>query len=322
MTETEQASQYPPGWWIVALSREVHSQKPLGIKRFGKNLVFWRSEGNKVHALDDLCPHRSVKLSLGRVRDNCLECPFHGFRFSPDGNCALIPETGKPAPGIAVPSYAVEERDGYIWLWWPGSNGQTGRVGEPALFEEVTAQTMSWWDDAVDQGCHATRAIENQLDTAHLAFVHATTIGRGSNPKERKRVVAKEMEIKIELGNVPEAIPYIRLCLPNYWINVIHPRFMATIAFAPVDEGRVRLYMRTYQRFIVFPIIGRLITWVLNVVNRVILNQDTRVVESHPVGTAFAGLEMKEQLVGSDLAIREFRKWWANELQKASSKEE
>lgn len=310
MVEKTQLSRYPTGWWIVATSAEIYADKQLGLKRFGQDFVFWRSQDGKLHALQDLCPHRSVKLSLGRVRDNCIECPFHGFRFAPTGECTWIPETGKAAPGIRVKSYAVREWDGFVWLWWSNSQGDEIGTTEPSTFEEISEYSWSSWDYAMDQTCHVTRAIENQLDTAHLPFVHATTIGRGSNPRERNRVVTSTREIKIDLGKVPDKVPYIRFSLPNYWINVIHPMFMATLAFAPVDDGHVRLYLRTYQRFLLFPFLGKILTWALHGFNKVVLNQDKRVVESHPGGSSLEQAGRGEKLVGSDLAIREFRKRW------------
>lgn len=45
----------------------------------------------------DSCPHRSASLSLGDVVEDCITCPFHGFRFDPTGGCSLVPETGRAA---------------------------------------------------------------------------------------------------------------------------------------------------------------------------------------------------------------------------------
>lgn len=38
--------------------------------------------GEQVHAISDVCPHRGASLSEGIVRDGCVTCPSHLWRFS------------------------------------------------------------------------------------------------------------------------------------------------------------------------------------------------------------------------------------------------
>lgn len=38
--------------------------------------------GAQVHAISDVCPHRGASLSEGLVRDGCVTCPSHLWRFS------------------------------------------------------------------------------------------------------------------------------------------------------------------------------------------------------------------------------------------------
>src|SRR6185436_9576523 len=42
--------------------------------------------------LREICPHRGVPLSAGRILANeTVECPYHGWRFRKSGSCAKIP---------------------------------------------------------------------------------------------------------------------------------------------------------------------------------------------------------------------------------------
>jgi len=41
----------------------------------------WRDGQGRVACAIDLCPHRGVALSAGKVTGDCVECPFHGFRY-------------------------------------------------------------------------------------------------------------------------------------------------------------------------------------------------------------------------------------------------
>lgn len=46
--------------------------------------------------LDAYCPHLGANMGEGgRVVDDCLECPFHNWRFRGDGECHTISYTDK-----------------------------------------------------------------------------------------------------------------------------------------------------------------------------------------------------------------------------------
>ena len=38
--------------------------------------------GDQVHAITDVCPHNGASLSEGVLRDGCVTCPSHLWRFS------------------------------------------------------------------------------------------------------------------------------------------------------------------------------------------------------------------------------------------------
>ncbi len=73
-------------------------------------------------ALRDICPHRGVPLSAGKVMpEGAVECPYHGWRFRADGQCSLIPSLvggeAIKAESIRVRSYPVREQDGLLWVY-------------------------------------------------------------------------------------------------------------------------------------------------------------------------------------------------------------
>jgi NAD(P)H-dependent nitrite reductase small subunit len=61
-------------------------------------------------AIDNVCPHRGAPLHDGFVHDGAVTCPWHqwDFRLS-DGECLNVPK-------VHVKSYAVEDREGSIWI--------------------------------------------------------------------------------------------------------------------------------------------------------------------------------------------------------------
>lgn len=63
----------------------------------GLDLVAFRTEDGVAHVFDAYCPHLGAHLGvMGRVVGDCIECPFHGWRFSgKDGACTHVPYAKK-----------------------------------------------------------------------------------------------------------------------------------------------------------------------------------------------------------------------------------
>ena len=63
----------------------------------GLHLAVFRAEDGQAHIIDAYCPHMGANLAVGGVvKGNCLECPFHGWKFrGDDGKCVEIPYISK-----------------------------------------------------------------------------------------------------------------------------------------------------------------------------------------------------------------------------------
>src|SRR5260221_8149804 len=111
-----------PRWWPLALSAEITSQGPTARRCGDQEYVLFRDHEGAAHALDDRCAHRRVPLSLGRVTDKgALQCGYHGWCFDgASGQCVAIttldPTERVPAR-YKVPAFAVQERDGLLYVW-------------------------------------------------------------------------------------------------------------------------------------------------------------------------------------------------------------
>jgi phenylpropionate dioxygenase-like ring-hydroxylating dioxygenase large terminal subunit len=78
----------------------------------GEEIVLFRDENGVAHALNDRCPHRGARLSLGTTKNGRLACPFHGWKIDGSGSCCSIPANGPRAPipaAAVVTSYPVTE---------------------------------------------------------------------------------------------------------------------------------------------------------------------------------------------------------------------
>lgn len=311
----------PNQWYAVLESKEVPRYRPVGAVRMGEKLVFWRDGQRRVACQRDQCAHRGAALSAGKIVGDCIECPFHGLQYDTAGRCHLIPANGRITAvpeRFQVHSYTTEEAHGFVWLWW----GQP-RPDLPAL---------PWFDDLDDSFAYATfrdhwtvhysRAIENQLDAAHLPFVHHNTIGRGG------RTLVDGPLVKVEDDRLlvwvynraddgtaplkPQDIPepdnpaLLHFHFPNVWQNRLQDNVRVFAAFAPIDEANTMLYLRFYQRFLRVPVLDKLFCHLSNLGNRIIVRQDKRVVTTQePKKSALA---MGEKLFQADSPIVAYRR--------------
>lgn len=310
-------------WYVVLESTQVKG-RPIGVTRMGEKLVFWRDAEGKVSCLRDVCPHRGVALSLGKVVNGHLQCPFHGFEYDVSGRAVFIPANGRGSlvpRGMVAPGYPTYEAHGLIWIWW-GENPSSD-LPAPRFFDNLDERFF--WASAWDPwNAHYTRVIENQLDVVHLPFIHYNTIGRGNRtvvdgPVVRwkapdtfwvfvhNRVDDGRPALKpSEAEKLPDGEFHLEFIFPNLWQNYLGENARILAAFVPVDAEHTLLYLRFYQKFLPLPGLGKLVARLAMPTNLYIAHQDRRVVETHPSGPT--GLRQGERLIPGDHPIIEYRR--------------
>ena len=73
-----------------------------------------------MHALEDRCPHRGARLSLGWNLGERVACWYHGIEIDGSGKVCTVPASANcPMEGEQrVKSYPVEEHGGAIFCWF------------------------------------------------------------------------------------------------------------------------------------------------------------------------------------------------------------
>jgi phenylpropionate dioxygenase-like ring-hydroxylating dioxygenase large terminal subunit len=160
-------------WFVVASSAEVQEGNAIARRLLGQDIVLWRDRG-EVHAWQDLCIHRGAKLSLGTVRDACLVCPYHGWKYDSEGKCVHIPaQPDRPAPLRArANAYRAQERYGLVWVC---VGEPSGELPEFHVAKDAAYRTFLCGPYAFE--AKGPRLIENFLDVGHLAIVHGGLLG-------------------------------------------------------------------------------------------------------------------------------------------------
>jgi len=106
-------------WITIAKTAQLEGARPLlPIELGGKPYVLFRDDEGELGLIGRHCPHRGADLCYGRLEDNGLRCPFHGWHFDRTGQCVeqpAEPEGSKMYTQIKVPMIPVKEEHGSIF---------------------------------------------------------------------------------------------------------------------------------------------------------------------------------------------------------------
>lgn len=100
-------------WHPILPSAQLKKNSVAGVRLAGQDLVLFRTWKNELGALVDYCPHRRMKLSLGKVYHDKLQCNYHGWTFDCQGN-GESPAT--PKLYACAKHFEVMEKFEAIWV--------------------------------------------------------------------------------------------------------------------------------------------------------------------------------------------------------------
>ncbi|MEC9376270.1 MAG: aromatic ring-hydroxylating dioxygenase subunit alpha [Pseudomonadota bacterium] len=161
-------------WYPMASSDELQ-QKPLKIRGLGQDFVLFRGEDGKAKCLSNTCTHRGGSLAGGKIKGDCIECPYHGWQFDEAGCVQRIPSLGNDAKiptRTRVDAYPVEEKHGIVFAFL----GDLPEGQRPPIID-VKEWGQEGWTSTLQRykiKGNYERSIENGLDPAHNEFVHDT----------------------------------------------------------------------------------------------------------------------------------------------------
>ncbi len=296
----------PDYWYAVEQAHRIKPGTVTEVVFWKRSIALYRGTDGSFHALDNVCAHRQIKLSLGEVQGCRLVCAYHGWQYDENGRRADIPHdhSGGGLPKPVVRSYPVKVRYGLVWLF-PGEpecaqhrqipeipelEGRARWACVPLSFtwsahhsmviDNVSDFTHAWlhrryrpFDGATLTHC------ETIGDNVHLAY--DTQVGRGPVSRlfvDHKRMNTNNMELCYEYpyqwSNTDDAI--------KHWLFVL-----------PIDERTTRVFFLFYFKSLKIPLLPVHIprfamTTVLKISNRLLiaplLDQDRVAVEAEQQG--------------------------------------
>lgn len=187
---------FPRGWFMIADAADLNTHKPIPVRFFGKDFALYRGRATgKVVLLDAYCPHMKTHLAApnttsyvvidgggSNVEGDSIRCPYHAWRFGPDGKCDDIPYHEGPVPAAAcVKSWTVVESLGAIWVWHDPEGGEP-EWNHPTLPEWDDPQWVrGHWDHLGLLQQHPQEVIDNIADYGHLNPIHGSFVERYEN---------------------------------------------------------------------------------------------------------------------------------------------
>jgi phenylpropionate dioxygenase-like ring-hydroxylating dioxygenase large terminal subunit len=296
----------PNYWYPVELDRGLAPGKVVEVTFWKRSIALFRGAEGGVHAIENRCVHRQLKLSKGEVQGCRLVCLYHGWTYDGDGKVVEIPHDlfGRELPKFRVPSYPVRIRYGLIWIF-PGDPALAEQRPIPDIPELEGPGRWACEPIALSWRAHHSMIIDNVSDFTHqhlhrryrpfrnakllrheaasdeVVLEYAAEIGRG---KLSQRFVDRS---KINADRITLGYRY-----PYQWSNtgdaIKHWLFVL-----PIDERRSRAFFLFYFKslkipFLPFSVPRPLMSLVLRLSNRwligPLLSQDGAAVEAEQEG--------------------------------------
>ena len=173
-------------WYVAAWDHEITTDLQQVVV-LGEKICMYRTSKNEVIALEDACPHRKLPLSKGRIKDDNLECGYHGLTFDCAGQCVWAPGGGRIPSNAKVRTYPVHEKYGLVWIWM----GNAAIAQPEEIFDIPNFDNPDWGMNrgaAMELDCNYLYMCDNLLDPTHVAWVHESSFGQASTKDTPLRV--------------------------------------------------------------------------------------------------------------------------------------
>lgn len=166
-------------WYPLTWSRNV-GRELTAHRILEQDVVLYRSTAGDVVAMEDVCPHRLLPLSKGKLKGDAIECGYHGMTFDCSGKCVRVPGQEMVPANAIVKTYPTHENMGLVWIWM----GDAALADTSKVFDLPQYHDPEWSaveGDALEIRANYLSLADNLCDPAHVSFVHLSTLGNAAS---------------------------------------------------------------------------------------------------------------------------------------------
>jgi 5,5'-dehydrodivanillate O-demethylase len=200
-------------WQPIVTASDLKAGRALPIRMFDEQYTVYRGESGTPHTVAFRCAHRGTQLSTGWVEGDEIRCFYHGWKYDGSGQCTEQPAEPEPfCNRIRIRAYPTQEYVGLIFAYL-GEGEAPAFPRFPQLESEGVTETHSYVRE-----CSYFNSIENNMDEAHIAFVHrASTFSETGLNAYLPEISGEETAYgMVRYGSRPNgAVRVLHLVMPN-----------------------------------------------------------------------------------------------------------
>ena len=161
-------------FWIPAMTAaEVPTadEPPVRLTLLSERLVVFRDTQGRVGVMEENCPHRGASLFFGRNEEGGIRCVYHGWKFDVEGNCLEMPAepaNSRMCQNVKARAYPARIAGALLWVYM----GDAQTVPDLPAFGFIGQPDAHLYASRWHQECNYAQAMEGELDSAHVSFLH------------------------------------------------------------------------------------------------------------------------------------------------------
>ena len=180
-------------YWLPALrSDELPSPDcpPVRLRILGENLIAFRTTSGAVGLIQNACPHRGASMFFGRNEEEGLRCVYHGWKFDVERRLrrhavgagrVQLQEQGAYA---RLPVRRARRRD-------LGLHGHEDGAAAAARVRGQHVRRSTSVQKAL-RACNWVQALEGDIDTSHLYFLHLGSVKPEDTVRGQLRLLRRQ----------------------------------------------------------------------------------------------------------------------------------
>jgi len=259
-----------PMWWNIG----PKTKYPLHMNRVlfnNQQYNLYLTTNNTFTITSDVCVHRGASLSKGKLENNCVICPYHGWKYQ-DGQIVDIPgmtstlDFKKLSIGLSKFPIVIKNDDMYVGFAFDKNTQNCSNIID--FIYDPPEENMDF--DLVRNTIRIKRpyrmVLENILDMNHVSYVHSFGNKLNPNPynisfeklgeysgRTTYRYNSGQTSISKVIGLVKEVIVENEYHLPATAVTRVKAdKITKTIVvhIIPTTDNECILYYKLYRNYL------------------------------------------------------------------------